>query len=548
MFQTLSQYIVSLREADKAGVKDRKIQVLLDYYEEYKKHPLDDNAPLAVIYARYSSHNQREESIEDQVLDCLKYALAEAVKVQGVYIDKAISGRTDDRASFREMIKDAGRKDWSVVIVWKIDRFGRNRYDIATYKMKLKKQGIEVRYAKERIPTGPEGILLESMLEGLSEFYSESLSQNVKRGCHGNALAAKSNGSRPPLGIKVDEHRHYTPDPETAPIVELIFTLFNEGHSSADIRDYLNARGYRTSHGNEFGKSAVSQILHNTAYIGTYKYADVIIENAFPAVVSRELWDEVQSKLGRRSKLHGRKKNAVNFILTTKIFCGGCGSAFLGESGTSHTGKVYRYYKCIGRKLSKYGNGCTMRALKKKWIEDVVVSEAHRLLHDKANIAYLVNLVLGAQEQDNDTAQLESLQAELAEVERELQNLLRAIEQGIITPTTKERMFDLESQKARLCDAIREETSSERVFTEEEILFFLERWRDGDAADEAYRQNLVDTFINAVYVFSDKIVIVFNFCDDGGDRVELREVECSLEDSAFSVGEGSSDVAGLAQP
>lgn len=536
MFQTLSQYIASLRRADAEGYKERKIAELLAYYDEYTRTSRADAQP-GVIYARYSDISQREESIEDQVSDCLKYAGAEKILVLGVYIDKAISGRTDDRASFREMIQDAPRGNWKFVITWKIDRFARNRYDSATYKTRLKKAGVQVRYAKEHIPDGPEGIILESVLEGFAEYYSANLSENVKRGCHGNALEAKSNGARVALGLKLDEGRHYIIDPDTAPIVEKIFSMYDKGHSPTEIADHLNGKGLKTSTGRAFSTNSISFILRNHAYIGTYRYADVTIDNAFPALIDKELWEAVQTKLGRKSRLNGKKKDSADYILTTKIFCASCGSGFIGESGRSRTGDIHYYYKCMDRKRGRRGSGCKMRALKKDWIEDLVISEARRLLDSEESRAFLVEVIMRAQDRDADTSHLDALKAELIDVERSIQNLMRAIEQGILTPGTKERMFSLEEQKARLKTSIMEESQQRPMMTPGDVDRILKMYCDRIDASPEYRQDLVDMLINAVYVYQDKIIIAFNFTDGPSDRVKLHEIEKALENDAYEAEE-----------
>ena len=159
-----------------------------------KQAPPDPTLIPAVIYARYSSSGQREESIEGQLRECRAWAARNGFRIIGEYTDKALTGRTDKRPDFQRMLKDAERGVFKAVICWKIDRFARNRYDSATYKYKLKKNGVRVYYAKEAIPEGPEGIILESVMEGYAEYYSENLSQNIKRGNYDSALERKTLG------------------------------------------------------------------------------------------------------------------------------------------------------------------------------------------------------------------------------------------------------------------------------------------------------------------------------------------------------------------
>ena len=147
-------------------------------------------AMTAVIYARYSSDNQREESIEGQIRECTAYAEKNGFTVVKHYIDRAISVKTDNRPQFQQMIKDSDKKLFDIVLVWKLDRFARNRYDSARYKTQLKKNGVKLMSATEIISEGPEGIILESVLEGYAENYSADLAEKVVRGQIQNMLNA----------------------------------------------------------------------------------------------------------------------------------------------------------------------------------------------------------------------------------------------------------------------------------------------------------------------------------------------------------------------
>ena len=166
----------------------------------------------AVIYARYSSDNQREESIDGQIRECMEYCSRNGMTVIKEYIDRALSAKTDQRPDFQRMIKDSAKGLFDVVVVWKLDRFARNRYDSAHYKAVLKKNGVRVISAKENIADGPEGIILESMLEGMAEYYSAELSEKVIRGHTENALKCKYNGGTPTFGFRL------TPTNITSPI------------------------------------------------------------------------------------------------------------------------------------------------------------------------------------------------------------------------------------------------------------------------------------------------------------------------------------------
>ena len=183
----------------------------------------------AVIYARYSSDNQREESIEGQLRECKEYADQNGITVGRTYIDRALSAKTDSRPQFQQMIHDSATHTFEAVLVWKLDRFSRNRYDSAHYKRILKNNWVHVVSVTEPISNTPEGIMLESLLEGMAEYYSAELAEKVSRGHKENALKAKFNGGPVPLGYRIDSEHHYQIDPATAPVVQEAFQRYAAG-------------------------------------------------------------------------------------------------------------------------------------------------------------------------------------------------------------------------------------------------------------------------------------------------------------------------------
>ena len=194
----------------------------------------------AVIYARYSSDNQREESIEGQIRECTAFAEKNGMTVLRHYIDRAFSAKTDNRPKFQRMIKDSKEKLFDVVLVWKLDRFARNRYDSAQYKTILKKNGVRVVSANEAISETAEGILMESVLEGYAEYFSADLAEKVNRGMTENALKCKFNGGNPTVGYIIDSDQYFQIDPVKAPFVLDAFKMYDEGSTMSQVRDYLN--------------------------------------------------------------------------------------------------------------------------------------------------------------------------------------------------------------------------------------------------------------------------------------------------------------------
>lgn len=477
----------------------------------------------AVIYARFSSDRQREESIEGQVRECRDYAEQNDITIVSTYIDRAKSASkdTDKRENFLKMIRDSSKHLFDVVLVWKLDRFARSRYDSAHFKNVLKKNGVKVISATEHITEGPEGIILESMLEGMAEYYSAELSEKILRGQKENALKAQNNGGRIPLGYKLGENQHLEINPLTAPFIQEAFRRYADGETIRDIKDSFNQRGIRTSQGNEFTYSSFDVMLSNRKYIGEYRYQDVVIPNGIPAIVDMETFERVQARRKKNKVIPAAAKAKEKYLLTTKLFCGMCGKMMAGESGVGSSGKVYRYYKCHSAKNKK---GCHKKPVKKEWIEDLVVSETMMMVMDNDLMCRLVDRLLELQNEEN--YDLKVLKKQLAEVEKGIDNMLNAIQAGIVTAATKERLMALEAQKNELDERILQEQINHPILTREQITFFLYQFRKIDTHDEDERQRLIDSFVNAVFVYDDKIVMTFNYkC--GARVVKLTDLNSS---------------------
>ena len=354
----------------------------------------------AVIYARYSSEGQREESIDGQIRECMEYCKQNGMTVVKEYIDRALSAKTDNRPDFQRMIKDSAKGLFDVVVVWKLDRFARNRYDSAHYKAALKKNGVRVISAKENIADGPEGIILESMLEGMAEYYSAELSVKVIRGYTENALKCKYNGGTPTFGFAIDANKQYQPDPVNAPIVLDIFKMYDTGSTMKQIMDHLNALGVTTVRGKPADLNFISGILHNRKYIGEYKYRDIVVPDGIPALVPTDLFERVQEQMKKNKKTPARHKAEDDYLLTTKLFCGSCKAMMVGESGTSSSkGQVYHYYRCVNSKRKKTckAKHCSVR---KDPLERAVVASVMRNIMDDAFVEYFIDQALALQGQE----------------------------------------------------------------------------------------------------------------------------------------------------
>lgn len=480
----------------------------------------------AVIYARYSSDNQREESIEGQLRECTAYCVKNDITILRTYIDRALSAKTDNRPDFQRMVKDSAKGLFDVVIVWKLDRFARNRYDSAHYKAQLRKYGVKVLSATENISEGPEGIILESMLEGMAEYYSAELSEKVIRGHTENALKCKYNGGTPTFGYVIDKDMQYQLDPRTAPVVLEIFTRYDQGATMKEIMEEMRQKGVTTVRGKKIDLNFMARLLKNRKYIGEYSYREIVTPGGIPAIVPQDLFDRVQKRLAANRKAPARHKAEDDYLLTTKLFCGYCGAYLCGESGTSRTGKVHHYYKCVS--VKKKRTECHKKPVRKEWIEDLVVGETMKMVMDDKAIEAIVSMLMDLQDRDNVNVPL--YEQQLREAETAISNLLNAIQQGILTRSTKERLEELENRRDELENRLACEKLAKPKVSAEFMTFWLHRFRKLDVRQQSHRKMLIDTFINAIFLYDDKMVITFNY-KEGTKTITFAELQEAISNN-----------------
>ena len=492
----------------------------------------------AVIYARYSSDNQREESIEGQIRECTAFAEKNDITVLKHYIDRAYSARTDHRPAFQEMIKDSDKHLFDMVIVWKLDRFSRDRYDSARYKVLLKKNSVRVVSATEVISSGADGILLESVLEGFAEYYSADLAEKVTRGMTENALKCKFNGGSMPIGYVIDEEQHFQIDPLTAPFVLEAFKRYIEGATMKELIDFFKEKGIKNKSGGDINYNSIQRMLNNRRYIGEYAFRDIVVPDGIPAIIPKELFDHVQAKLAKNKKSPARHKAEEDYLLTTKLFCGCCGAYMCGESGKGRSGEVHRYYKCVS--IKKRRAICSKKSVRKDWIEDIVVNATMKMLMNDTTIDAIVSALMTLQDAEN--VNLPLYEKQLKETNVAINNLLNAIQAGILNRSTKERFDQLEATRDELENKIAAEKLAKPRITEEQLRFFLDRFRRLDVRQLSHRRMLIDTFINAVFLYDDKLVLTYNF-REGTETITFDDLKNKL-------GEGfsGSDMSSVAAP
>lgn len=479
-----------------------------------------------VIYARFSSHSQTEQSIEGQLKVCHEHAEANGYSVVGEYIDRAISGTTDNRLQFQKMISDSDKHTFEGVLVYQLDRFARNRYDSAINKAKLKRNGVRVISARENISNDASGILIEGVLESMAEYYSAELSQKITRGMNINAEKCLSNGSHPGLGFKVDKDRHFYVDEDEAAIVREIFERYAAGESKAEIIADLQRRRVKTAFGREFKNNSLNKILTNKRYIGIYTYNGTETPGGMPRILSDDLFYRVQDIMEKNKSAPARIHGEGEYLLTTKLFCGYCKEMMVGYGGRGKLGKQYYYYAC--KKAIK--KKCHKKIISKQLIEDLVISECLKQLTEE-NIRFIAKQIAAECEKSPDTLTIRELTRSIREVDQAIENLWQAIEHGQSVEMLTDRLNQRQAEKKQLEEQLAIEKTKRVCMTEPQILAFLDYVCNMPYDDFNKRRAIVNIFVHSVYLYDDHFTLIFNTSRKplSLDNIPLDDIEEAFE-------------------
>ena len=464
---------------------------------------------LAVVYARYSSEKQNDQSIEGQLDVCQRYAAQNGLEIVDTYIDRAMSGTNDQRPAFQQMLADCAKPvPWEIILVYAIDRFGRNSIEIAVNKQKIKKNHKTLISATQRTSENIDGtknldgILLENMYIGLAEYYSAELSQKVRRGFHENRKKGLFCGGSIVFGYRVVNKKVEVNEDE-ANIVRYVFDQYAHGRQAKDILNELTAQGIGRRN-KPFPINTFYSILHNPKYIGIAKLSDGVYTNIYPPIISKELFDEVQVILEKNKR--GARSKDTDYLLARKCVCGYCGRNIHAETGTAHDGSVRRYYKCDGRKNH---HDCTKSILRKDDLEQLVLQVTRDIVGTSENIELIADAVMEIHAKRlHDHSVLNILLAEHDEMQKVINNIMKAIEQGILTPTTKARMEQAEQKLAEINVKIEaEQCKLQNQIKRDQVVEFLKHtvWQKP--------QLMIYTLIQKIVLYDDKIEIYYNYID-----------------------------------
>lgn len=463
-----------------------------------KKQRLNPDA--AVIYARYSSHAQKDASIEQQVEECTKYAEENNLKIVEIYSDRAVTGRTDCRPNFQRMMKDAEKRKFANVIAWKSNRIGRDMLQSMINEAKLDGLGIRVLYTEENFDDTAAGRFALRSMMNVNQFYSENMAEDIKRGLYDNAVNCKITNGQLPFGYKKGDDGRYALDEPKDAIVREIFSRVACGDPYVDIAADLNRRGIKTSRGSVWNRSSFHSITSNERYTGVYIYGDIRIDGGVPQIIDRDLFLRVQEVLKTKKNPIGRHHTNGDYLLTGKLYCGHCKSPMFGVSGTGRSGQLHHYYICRKKKVEK---DCNKKTMRRDTIELAVATKIRETILSDDVVGWMADGVIDFQKKYKEDSGVKILHEQLSETKKAIKNLLTAIEQGIITETTKDRLVELEGEQSRISMKLSMENASILEVTREDVISALELYRDGCIADKKYQKMLFSQFLKAVYVYDD---------------------------------------------
>ena len=483
----------------------------------------------AVIYARFSSHSQTEQSIEGQLRVCKEYAQRNNIQIVGEYIDRALTGTNDNRPQFQQMIEDAENKIFEYILVYKLDRFSRNKYDNVVYKHKLKQYGVKVISATEAISNTPEGEIMEGLLEMFAEMYSKDLSQKVKRGIKESIIKGNYIGGHILYGYKVVDKKIVI-DERTAPAIRYLFQEYADGKSKKQIVKELNAKGYRTNNNKLFSYNSLQNNLKNIKYTGMFDNGTMQNSEYYPAIISKELFDKVQLKLQEHKHAPATQKAKVEYLLTGKVFCGHCGASMVGISGTSKTNKRHHYYTCSKRWRE---HSCNKSNEKKDFLERCVVEQTLNYILQPEHMEEIANGMLEEWNKDKTSIQIKALEKQLDAIDKDIDkcfNLFLKTDNEELQKRLNDTVNSYKLQRDDVQNEINKLKLATRISrTKEDILEALSQYLDGEVDNIDFQRKIINKFVNSVFVYDDKIAIYYNLF--GSHKITYEEAQQNIAEN-----------------
>lgn len=466
-------------------------------------------AANAVIYARYSSHGQNEQTIEGQIRVCREYAQQHKLNIIATYVDKHRTGTDVNRPQFQKMIADSASGSFQYVIVYMIDRFARNRYYSTMYNFQLASNDVKLVSATENISESEEGEFYQMFLEWNAERYSKRLSKRVAEGLTTSVNNGTFTGGHLIMGYKKDGLRVVI-DEQTVDTVRYIFAEYAGGRSKKDIADALNAQGSRNNgrlwRGRDFDK-----MLANRKYTGVFDFGGRVCAHTFPQIIDESTFDKVQARAAQNKYFSGANSARVEYLLQGKLFCGHCGKSMVADGGTGKLGTKYYYYACVGRKKH---HACNKSNEKKEFLEWYAVEQCVAYLSDPRRVRVIADDIIKYYESRTSATEIKRLAAERVKVQKDIDNAVALMISGVSPEVVKSLDAKIVELTALLKDLSKHQAELELErglqLSQNDIVDFVAEFIKGDLHDPTFQKRIIDNLINAMYISDDRVVLYFN--------------------------------------
>ena len=498
----------------------------------------------AAIYARYSSTGQNEQSIDGQLRICKEFAESKGYKVVKTYIDKAKSAwsESEKRVDFQKMLADAKSGGFQHIIVYKFDRFARNRLDSQMYKQRLKKDyGIRVQSATEPVSDDEGGEIYEMFLEWNDEKYSQRLSKRVRDGFDTSVAQGKFTGGVVIFGYKlIKEPIPSKPnkfetkiviDEQPAEIIRFIFEQYASGKDKKEIARQLNEKGL-THNGKPFKGRTFDHWLVNSKYYGNFIFANRQNENIYPPIIDKATFDRVQKRLATNGYFTRTNHTREKYLLTGKIFCGHCGGLMTADGANKKNGTVYRYYGCKATRKKL----CEKKLVDKTEVEGFVIDTILTHLRNPNTVENIASKLIAYYNQRTDETAIKSVTAQIQHTETQIETTTNAFIQAV---TLKNEMLqkncdtkikeletllnDLKAQHTQLLF----ERGKER--TKQDVIAFVKEviTQSAEQDEQEFYQHMIDALLRAVFAKNNGYTVWLCFDDDTPPPTldDLRKVE-----------------------
>ena len=478
----------------------------------------------AFIYARRSSDRQNEESTAQQIAECMKMADRLGYVVVHVYADEAKTGKNDRRPEFQKMVRaiEAGKCD--VVIAYKSNRIARNMLQALTYMNRFEKCGVNTIYAKEEFGDNAAGRFALRNMMNLNQFYSENMSEDIKRCLYTYAEECKVLNGQMPLGLRKGEDGKYALATDgSVETVQEIFHLYASGIKSSAICQALNSRGIKTNQGKKFSVDTIERIIKNKKYIGIYTYGEISIPDGVPRIIDDATFQRAQERLKEAHRAPSKSWSQTEYLLTGKLFCGHCGSTMVGDIGTGRKGSKYNYYCCYKKKRNT--RDCDKKRVRKDELENMIINFTVKNVLTDEMIDKVAEEAIRLQNNDSRTIVHQQHIRNLSEIRQKIQNIVNAIADGFRTPAMKVQLEELTEEEEKLSKKIAEESYNSPTFTKEQLVDWMSGFRNGDTKSPKFRKQIVDIFVNAIYLYDDHFTISYHT----GERKDVMSYSSATE-------------------